>query len=216
MKQIQDLIPRIDLVGLPSLDDFPNKNITHFRFEGGRSRTRYSSPNIGVPLETSYTEDLIYEFKEDRNHLSGLKPFFNSKLFIDLGAGTNLNGYILAKSLGARGYVGVEPHFFQELSNELELHGKNGIPYSVVPTDMLNFLKKIPSETLGLIYTGGVDNLIISEHTGRAASSEIERTLRLGGHYLNFPGNDSNIKTEGLTKVNSINRPNGYLEIWEK
>ena len=190
---IQSLIENIDLSKLKSLEDFPERNITELEIlkEFKSYTTRYSEENAigcGDPFPTEFTHFICSKLKENEKMLEFLREECKGKVFVDLGAGRNSQGYSLANLLEAKAYIGNELHFFQELNEVLGDH-ESKIPYSIVPDHMLNFLESVPDGELELIYTRGIDNLLTHHSYREAVDKEIIRVLSPDGIYLSFQSN---------------------------
>lgn len=128
---------------------------------------------------------------------------FKDQIVVDLGAGRNRNGYIIAALNDAKGYVGVEPgnsnfnnlayallfrdHEGDSLVDELNRYNKPFIPLSLANTDALSVLRGIPPASVS-VFTSGIDEFILGDEPEyvRAVGSEIERVLHPNGAFINY------------------------------
>lgn len=162
-----------------------------------------------------------------------LKERMRDEVVVDLGAGFDRKGYILACLLGAKGYVGVdlntprrgyastrvgitgnmnENEFRQEMvkslvgqrnigretteeyNAELERTGKVLdyslirpvlIPTSAVKEDMLDFLRRLPDDSVSIFMFGIDTNIIEGRKYIQELNQEIERVLSRNGGLIN-------------------------------
>jgi hypothetical protein len=142
------------------------------------------------------------------------------KVVVDLGAGKDVQGYEVARMVGAKGYVGVEPFFARDLLQRMEdylgsepwtLKERAHIPASVVCDDMLRTLKRIPDDSVSLM-AGAIDDCILgysSEERDYVSevNREITRVLHPSGVFINsssefFP--DGTLKVEENDLVRDV------------
>lgn len=112
-----------------------------------KAATGHSTLTYSFREDSSRSEEfksLPYEFKYDEKKIDpALETFLKSKfaheMVLDLGAGTDGDGYALADALGADGYIGDEFNFAGTLAERCE-RIKGSTPFVIVPEDMGLFL----------------------------------------------------------------------------
>ncbi len=190
-EQIKPLEPTpIDVLisGIES-DDFGavSEKIQRMEFKVG--------PDAG---QTDFTKWTTHQLTPER--IERLRSRFQGQTLVDLGAAESTGGYELARTIGAKAYVGVEPYYADDLlknirnfplrnaeesikyREELQERMKRegvAIPYAVVPVDMLTFLQSLPDNSVSIL-AGGIDHTITGEMpTGMvpAISAEMQRVL---------------------------------------
>jgi len=178
VRPIEDLIPGIKTNGLMTLDTYfegnkPKKDL----FEG------CGNPD-GLDFETNanmFKSNLKIKFGEN---------FLYDQVLVDLGAGfsPHIHGYKMALELGAKGYVGVEPFNTLGLILNLEDNVKlipehKRIPLSVVPADMIDFLKRVPDKSISVLCSG-IDDFILDYYKRNEVAEEMKRVLSPEGVFL--------------------------------
>ena len=138
-----------------------------------------------------YTDDFISRLvtSSQKTQLEKLQSLVIDRPFIDLGAGSADNGYILARLLCASEYVGVERYHFKQLRDSLHNSQLAGfIPSQVVGKDMLDFLQSQDDESASLIYAGAIDTVILGPRDAyvEKIDYEINRILKVGSQYISF------------------------------
>jgi SAM-dependent methyltransferase len=129
---------------------------------------------------------------------------FKDQVVVDLGAGATPAGYLLSELLRARAYVGVELYNYGSLEILMRTLSKNkrlnmgiegdikdspdfykhNIPYSIVPSDILSFLRRLPDDSVSILM-GGIDTGVISDDSyRRQIFEEIKRVLSKDGGFL--------------------------------
>ncbi|HYD02868.1 MAG TPA: hypothetical protein VEC16_01070 [Alphaproteobacteria bacterium] len=139
--------------------------------------TNYSYPDLSEPAKHD-------EFQK-----------FKNQIVFDLGAGSSpQTAYKLMNTVGAKGYIGVEPFNFHRAKYNLEwimdsLKKENGaiIPASIISSDMKSVLKKIPDNSVSFI-TSGIDDCIITNNLYFRECADLiaEKLHRDGIHIDNF------------------------------
>lgn len=200
---IEQLIPGINIKGLNDVKQLIAKVETGERKE---ERPKES-------IDSNYMMSFI-PILERYSKLYPSNPF-NGKVLVDLGAGSVPNGYLAAKLLGASGYIAVEPYNYRELYERLS--SENGglveddevaIPANVAPEDMLEFLRRLPDQSVNIL-TSGLDITILPDyHKRKEIEKEIERVLLPDGAYLSESSllNPKKLKRE-LVEVPHFVRP---------
>jgi hypothetical protein len=141
---------------------------------------------------------------------SVLREHMSDQVVVDLGSDTSIVGYDIACLLGAKAYVGVDkycggngPEGIEEkeigpriktllggdkkIGELIDMVIKpKAIPASVVKSDMLDFLRRLPDGSVS-IFTFGIDDMIIRGRAHREAiKEEIKRVLSSKGGYLTY------------------------------
>jgi len=146
-------------------------------------------------------------------NLDKVKKIFKNQTVVDLGAGESSLGYQLSVKAGAKSYIGVEPYFAQELrhgggvgtltyilthdlpdtgelsfnmSSHINTKEDSLIPWSVVDTDMLSFLKSVEDGQISVLLSGIDDIIIKDDNYADEVGQEIERTLAPQGGVLSI------------------------------
>ncbi|MEI7497912.1 MAG: hypothetical protein WCK11_01355 [Candidatus Falkowbacteria bacterium] len=190
----EEIIPGLNLV---------NINNARETIESEYRNNDISNPVRDVPVSvgTSLTEPYMYDllssldYELNNNKTDSYKKLLQlcqNKPLVDLGAGKQSIGYIVSSWLGAKGYVAIEPHNFQELAENLlnnqELDeqiashknikvGTKPIPYSIIREDALTFLKRLPDKSVGVL-SFGTDGYIIKDgQYTKDVINEIKRVL---------------------------------------
>ncbi len=117
---------------------------------------------------------------------------FKNQIVVDLGAGKLPIAYVNATLAGAKAYIAVEPHYFGvmcvQLLNTKFLKKKfslpKTIPTSLAPEGMLEFLRRLPDNSVSIL-ASGIDVSIINEGYADKVSNEILRVLHPQGAYVN-------------------------------
>ena len=134
-----------------------------------------------------YIETHLWKLERD---IDKIKPFFQDRVVVDLGAGGNDGGYHLANLACAKAYVGIEPFNSNILQGRVkEYHdspGPKSIPYSVVDLDMLAFLKNLKDDSVSMIASGIDDAIIHDWNYTSPLKKEIQRTLHPQGGLLSI------------------------------
>ena len=172
------------------------------------TQKKYSEGELGNP--TSYMET---NFSRLERNIEKIREVFAGRVVVDLGAGDNDWGYYLADMAGAKHYVGVDSHNARGLNGQLEKFSeeiKEGkfIPYSVVDTDMLSFLRDVKDDSVSMIASGIDDYIIEDGKYSSETSREISRTLHPEGGLLSVM---SSIHFPEKTKRTVIGDDSSYL-----
>jgi hypothetical protein len=188
-------------------------------------------------LKDKRSGDFITNFiKESGKKLTG-------QVLVDLGAGSTNLGYCTSLLLGAAKYVAVEKfsNTVKKLTDQLLLVSlKNGeitldkpslydgrkilkeqkiipindlIPASVVQDKMLNFLKRLPDNSVSIL-TSGIHYFLMDNSEYRdAIAKEIERVLSPAGAYISI---HSDINTKNLSRVADISNDELGIKVFIK
>lgn len=132
-------------------------------------------PNFLYRPTTKIT-DLEREFDRNPKLKEELLKYFSNKIIVDIGAGVDDHGFKLATSLGARGYVGVEPDgqncrqlekiivFDKARAKERKQNKYDKCLVHVSQTDMRGFMSVLPDKYPNLtVLISGIDGFILYE-----------------------------------------------------
>ena len=184
----------------------------------------FLNQEMGIIFSSKKYEGPFAGFKKD---LDVLRERMKDQIVVDLGSGTSRPGYILASLLGAKGYVGVDQFQKGDLSNltekeirsalketfsrdstpadageveqKIEKHIKpEAISASVIKGDMLDFLRRLPDNSVSIFTFGISGEIIIDGKYGKALGEEINRVLNSEGGYLKL---ESAIPVEGVKNL---------------
>lgn len=196
---LNDLIPGIRTNGLVSLDNFlqdPKEESYDPRSLNGR--------DWDIPFANLIRGALKEYAQLDPLQFDTLKCLFGESVIIDIGAGSSINGYIIANYLGAKGYVGIEPFRWRELTRAFlentqqpnwytsktlleedlrdAVHSREPTFFNLAFEDALTFLKRIPNYGVSILSSGIVpeDNIICGEDYIRELKYEMWRVLGIG------------------------------------
>ena len=209
---LQDIIP-IDTTGLPSLDYLT-------LYEPSEMHEYREALHVLRGVNPISWIKVAYEMLERSDCLNDARQHFKDNILVDLGAGRNIDGYILANTALAKAYIGVEQYHSNALNTILSdmqyvrerLKCKKLIPASIAAEDMLSFLTRLPDDSVAVL-TSGIDLVILSDDDyAKEVDQEIARVLHPDSAYLSFysnfdpelqahPKNDSYQK---FTKRNNI------------
>jgi len=147
-----------------------------------------SDAGFAIGVYKSLNERKIYA--ENNPELNEALSLFVGKVVVDLGAGSYPIGYCIVDYWNARGYIGVEPNYIEDLVSRLQhveefaAHKLNRIPFAVVAEDMLGFLRRLPDNSVS-IFCSGIDLAIIPRGNYRdEVAKEIMRVLDPNGVYI--------------------------------
>ena len=163
--------------------------------------TSYMQTNFNRIVDYLCGDFCEYDSEKREPLRKDLVESLKGNIVVDLGAGESNLGYVIAQLGGARAYVGVEPNFSNRLRASIYDGGFNVdlrkpfaeypnseklIPYSVVNSDMLSFLRAIEGDQVSMI-AAGIDDSVI--HDGKYEADvkvEINRTLAKSGGFLSI------------------------------
>lgn len=184
----------VDGINLKDINDAYSEVEKVFKIRTPKNTVKEVSESVGRPFKTMYIDELYKGLRQDIEENDGetyakrFTEFFKGIPVVDLGAGAG-GGYNVASWLKASGYIGVEPHNWDNLINGLltddteitELQAKDSnvrpIPYSVIAEDALTFLKRLPDKSVGIL-SFGTDHFIIKDPKYiRDVIGEIKRVL---------------------------------------
>tara|TARA_Y100000034_G_C6897711_1_gene414302 strand:+ start:1075 stop:1629 length:555 start_codon:yes stop_codon:yes gene_type:complete len=148
---------------------------------------------LGVQRSSDEGEFSVSNLSYAKDILKQRIPLFRNQIVLDLGAGSNLNGYLIATKNGARGYVGVERHHAEKLIERIRDASFDGgaLPLTtVVSADMLDFLRAVPDNSVSVLTCGVGDDILFTGAYREKVREEIERVLHPdGSHTSNYsPG----------------------------
>ncbi|MBI5530259.1 MAG: hypothetical protein HY918_02040 [Candidatus Doudnabacteria bacterium] len=188
---------------------------------------KISTPYSFKTTEWLQDQHLLQQFPEIQKDRDYIKGRLSSSVLVDLGGGRSLMKTV-AKSYGSLGYINtdlnsesdevVDP--FSKEGQEILLNGTDEFRSVLVKMDMLDFVSRLPDNSVNFT-ANGIDNFIIGRGKyNNALAKEITRTLKPGGIIF---GNDmSAIEDELCELLNEV--PNSfprrvqrpYLKIFEK
>ncbi|MEY4669838.1 MAG: hypothetical protein RL518_2537 [Pseudomonadota bacterium] len=137
------------------------------------------------PLLThSLLDNARYYFPEGING-------FRDQIVIDLGAGAAADGYLIARDLGARAYIGVDFCFAPTLLTSIESlsHFERTIPYSVIYDSIEEILPALPPRSCSFICAGIDDSFPGFEELPKRMGIHLPKTLHRDGACLLFSYN---------------------------
>jgi hypothetical protein len=209
---VRNIIPGINLDSLVENGEDPGVG-----FDGSEltdTQTPGVISNARSVWSSNFVSEINYRYDEDvKRELESLR----GQVVVDLGAGETLFGYAIADNFGAKGYVGIEPIFAEKLVREVEKEKHNGTPIAVVKEDMLNFLRRLPGDSVSLLCSG-IDGDIIPEMDYREATArEIARVLDPEGVYVGhlYPGHIVLPEVEEIDKK-LVDRQDGAFLAYRK
>jgi hypothetical protein len=117
---------------------------------------------------------------------------FNGQIVVDLGAGKTLTDYDIVRLANAKGYVAVEPYHAEALTEEFNKYAQYRpkieapyIPASIVKSDALSFLKRVPDHSVSVFSSGTNIEVIEDDEYREMVSQEIKRVLHPDGAFIN-------------------------------
>ena len=141
---------------------------------------------------------------------------FNSQVVLDLGAGNDSKFYNSVSDFDINGYIGVELFHEERLLDGLRnSFNSKKIPFAVVREDMLNFLKRIPDNSVS-VHISGIDEIIIPDISyHKKVIQEISRVLHPRGVYTESQGIEIggfDAEKLGLKKIIAECDVHGYIK----
>jgi hypothetical protein len=211
---------------VPITSLIPKMNTNKLNLDENRIHTG-KAPSVGSPWTTRPDHDsdsaiqIVLRFVDEKNKhslaefdnnkeymLRWLSPL-NDQLLVDLGAGKSADGYRLARIAGARGYIGIEAFFEDELMARVEQEifsagneEKRRIPASIISEDMLHALQRFPPHSVSVL-ASAIDVLVMHQSPTylEKVGDEIVRILHPKGIFIKF---ESDISPSGLVgEINS-------------
>ncbi|MCO6430722.1 MAG: hypothetical protein J5J00_07655 [Deltaproteobacteria bacterium] len=176
---LSQLLPGADVLHVPQLDEIRE------RFQGlldWKERLQVSSKeSYGFAAPGGEFTKSAYLAALKRQ--GGLHPtLLKGKVALEIGAGLSPYGYLLARELGAGGYVAVEPYYADRLELALleVIRRDRRLPpigYTILAEDMLSALKRIPDRSVA-VFAFGIEDCILAGASYRAAvEREVMRVL---------------------------------------
>lgn len=185
---VAQMIPGINLEGLVQKEDLINGNEeAQWDFNPQRVPNTYGNgfPSCCAEAVYDFFCGLSYTQIDEWRHLRG-------QIVVDLGAGKNSYGYLIADLANAEGYMGVEPNHAHCLKDPTNApfrpnlqHTLNGTPASVVQENMRDFIKRLPDNSVSFTCFGIDDDILPSEDYRKETRKEIARALSPKGAYIN-------------------------------
>lgn len=127
---------------------------------------------------------MLSDFDRNPAYLEKVKPYFEGKIVVDIGAGRSANGYKIAKQLGCKAYIAVEPYYAKSLMRKFSNVKDKDMPLAVTSDDALTFLKNIPDNSVSIM-TFGTDGLMLRDaEYNHKLGKEIARCLSKDGAFL--------------------------------
>lgn len=225
IRPVSEVIPGINLEGLIE------ENVDGLKYEKAKNIKEHAKND----LATSYVSDIyigladLRKSQEKRTETKEIMNNFKDKIIVDLGAGDSGMGYMVADFIGAKHYIAIEPNNARMLLNGISRlreevaswenydYNYNHTPFSIVQEDMLNFLKRLPNDSVSILCSG-IDYEILPDQKYRDETAEqIERVLDPKGAYI---GNRDGVGGLGfieLKKSNNIEENSSkLLKIYKK
>lgn len=184
------ILPGINIAGLNRDEEFkryeaPTDEITlHNSYHEGRGDGAGTEYIMGI---LDYFNPGYKKSAEVLGIRNFIEPFFKGRVVVDLGAG-DAGGYYLARECHAKGYISVDKFrhpFVDYRIQESLFHGGSkaqNIPFAVVMEDMLEFLRRLPAESVSIL-TSAVTVGIRREYAHQV-EDEIVRVLDPQGAYI--------------------------------
>ena len=198
--ELIEIVSSLNLQGIRCYYDFIEEHRPST--DDWRIRLNMSERNsLGFAAPGGLFTQAVYNFAQF-GRLPERSVSFKNQLVIEIGAGCFHFGYALAELLEARAYIGVEPFFADHLIRNINQYASKRsikrIPYTVVPEDILTFLRRIP-DGLVSIFAFGIEKCILEDkHYRSNVEKEIFRVLHPEGGFLAASSdlNVSNLCTE--------------------
>lgn len=188
---------------------FSDARLSEFQYLENNSVLAQEIADLEKKSDYSDEEIQFYEdLKKDWEFIKELKERFLGKVVVDLGCADPTEAYILACSLGATGYIGVDSdwdmvdkldyiankqkeklnsgNYFENGDDSKDVKDWEPIPYSVVREDMLSFLKRLPEDEVN-IFCFGIDAMVMMDTPKEYLSQtreEIARVINKNGAQL--------------------------------
>ncbi len=159
---------------------------------------QYKQEIMGQNYEGDFAKVLstIYS-KPNNTYEVRAQSFLNmlkGQIIVDIGAGTTSSGYCLAQQVGAKAYIAVEPHNYDELRHNLTFMSLDSqpIPAAVVNEDALGFLSRVPAGSVSIVISG-LDEQVLSPRQfpqiheyKKQVIGQIIRILKQNNVYINY------------------------------
>lgn len=177
---VQKIIPCIDVSGLKSIDEAQAiiDKLPKYTCNGLFGKFDYQEQPFGLSFLADYAGSIYRSLLHSKEKGERISDLFKNQIFVDLGAGDLPYGYEIAQLAGAKAYVGVEPFYPKSLEGTIMWdHVPKKIPASVVPEDMLTFLKRLPESSVSLFISGIDGNILPDKGYIDCVENEIMRVL---------------------------------------
>ncbi len=115
-------------------------------------------------------------------HISELD--FSGQIVIDLWAGAQASDYKLVDKCNVKCYIGVEWINDAILTLNIEAYKGTWIPAIVVKQDMLDFLERLPDDSVSILCSGIDTTIIWDTRKRKSIATEIFRVLSPDGCYV--------------------------------
>ena len=205
ISRVEELIPNINQEGLLNIAEIAEDTQSQNRVQEKTKQHLFGKGRdlnyafIGSNYATSFGKFVYRDFKEGLGDIKEKELYtqakealkrFDGEIVIDLGAGKNTDGYRIAELGKAESYVAVETINFDDLKDILtyfrtkERADETLLPYTIVPEDMLSFLKRLPNKSVS-VFAGGIsEDIIVNKEYLRNVAKEISRVLSDRGAFI--------------------------------
>jgi hypothetical protein len=131
---------------------------------------------------------------------------FRDQIVIDLGAGETADGYLLARDLGARAYIGVEYCFAASLIENIDElpPSDRTIDYSIIYDSIENLLPVLPPLSCSFIFAGLDDTFPGFDQLPTSMGIHLPRTLHIDGACLLFSHNSKSFSFPKLRNASMV------------
>lgn len=150
--------------------------------------------------DATHIRNILLRNEQEPKELLG----FKGKVVASLGTGDFPIEYYIARRGGASGFVAVEPNYAHRLYEWMvdwdKTTEKSGsiyeyakphadLPFSILKTDMLDFLERVPFGSISVLLCGAYPGPIVGdEKYCKKTAKEIKRVLHLEGSYIEREG----------------------------
>ncbi len=170
------------------------------RIEGNPRRVGDLPRLLGLPEENLAIASFLRHLRKQGSELqTGLLDKLEGRPFVDIGAGSEGEGYAVARTVGASFYVGIEGYFARELSARIREQASSqddkypAIGFCVISEDMLAALQRFPNDSVN-VFASSLDSLILGREYMLRVAGEITRVQLESGLFVNI---SSDIETAG-------------------
>lgn len=156
---------------------------------------------------------LTHEFAENASlYFPEAINGFREQIVIDLGAGKTADGYLLARDLRARAYIGVDFCFAPSLIESVDNlpPSEKTIDYSIIYDSIENLLPALPPLSCSFISAGIDDAFPGFDELLKSMEIHLPRTVHPDGACLLFSHNSKDFSFPNLSNISSI----GSISTW--
>ena len=182
LASLSDIVPRAKFNGLLSYEEI-RKPLAERRAPFGKAIYKDFATEVWRVL--CHKENIRGDAQ-----IAWVRSQLRDQIVVDLGVG-NIAIYSLACSVGAKGYIAVEPFWSEDViaafnaghSHEYSKSPLTGnqIPAAVVRDDALSFLRRLPDGTVS-IFAGGLDRQVLpNDEYAEKLGKEMGRVLHKDG-----------------------------------